>query len=190
MTEALDLVRDDLPVPTGPSVAAAAFFELYPAEVVDRVFELRAAGEGVKAIARKSEVLEEHVRWLLAIGPEGVEFAMRRPVRLHGVLESHDPLDPEQAKRSLARHWFLTSHDLVAQAMALDTEATDLRGEERNKVLYRKQNLLRTAAMAVDKFLDLTDGRRGLGSEINARAEAKAYSFQYVSNIDRGDDED
>ena len=74
--------------------------------------------------------------------------------------------------------------------MALDTESGSLREEDRNKVLYRRQNLLRSAAMAVDKFLDLTDGRRSTGHEINARAEAKAYSYQYVSNIDRDGDGD
>lgn len=175
---------------TGPSKAVVKFFELYPPDVVDKVFSIKAGypTSTVRTIAKQTEVLEDHVRWMLAVGREGIEYALQRPVMLHRILAEDDPLEPDQAKLALARRWYLDSHNLMAQSLSIDTEVEGLKDEDRNKRLYRKQNLQRMAALAVDKFLDLTEGRRGLGHEINARAAASASVFQYVSNIDRGEE--
>lgn len=180
------MAEADVEIIETPKGAISGVLELYDAEKLGEVFARAEKNQSIHEIARETDVLETHVRWILAVGKEAAEHALGRPVANHKIVAEIDPLgDKDEAKRSLARRYFLEAHELLRQS------AEVVPGDE--KWMYEKRGLLHASALATDKFLDLIDGRRGTGAEIAARHAMSASQqniFIYKDNISLEEEED
>lgn len=179
------MVEADVQIVEAPRGAVSGILELYDADKLGEIYALAEQNKSVNDIARITEVLASHVRWILAVGKDVAEYALGRPVANHRIVSEIDPLgDKDEAKKSLARRFFLEAHELLRQSAEVPPDHDNL---------YTKRGLLHAAALAVDKFIDLIDGRRGTGAEIAARHAMSSNQqnvFIYKDNISMEGEED